>query len=199
MNTSLNLLPVHLQRWQLIRLRLLQWSGMCAIASVILCTVIYAVPVRRYRAQLGQIEARQRERARLEKLQKRLVTARARLADIQMQEGLILELGNPSPDLAVIGELSRAAAESEGGVHVKQFLFQRKNVPQGSITSEGSASSRARHTLTLTGTAADNRSVADFVAALRSAGVFITVDLKATGIEKVGTREIASYNLECVF
>jgi hypothetical protein len=116
-----------------------------------------------------------------------------------MQEGLILELGNPSPDLAVIGAVSRAAAENEGGVHVKQLLLQRQNVPQSSAMSEGSASSVARHTLTLTGTAVDNRSVADFVAALRSAGIFIAVDLKATGIQKTGSREIASYNLECVF
>jgi len=197
MKTYLNLMPQGLQRRELIRARVRQWSIVWVVAGALAVTV-GSIQWTRLGSARSRVLGLQKEYAPVETLQKDNTSIRSQIEELQQREKITLEIADERPVLTLLGSVSRAARECEGNVCVQKLSLKPARAAGGSRRLN-SAETDVQRRLTLNGLGVDNLSVARFVAALRDTGVFSQVDLKSTEATTVNTVQARTYHLECTF
>ncbi len=203
MKQHLNLLPWKLRCRLLLRRRLREWSTAWMLLAALL-TAWYGWECQGvFRSQqLLSVAARRASTVQSidtknQKLRQQIDLLNARLAKYGHLQGE--QLGFQL--LATISHSSRYCA---GRIQIQKMTFSHTQVaappaPQGTDETEKFPTHRDVRKLSLSGVAKNNLTIAQFVTALRDAGVFQAVDLKSSQGNVLADAESRTYHLECSF
>lgn len=186
--SHVNLLPMVYRRKQLILRCALLWSAIWLVALASVGVLYWIQHTQNHRAR-GRLESLRREYAPAKQLAEEVESLRLKIDELRNRESIVLTLADEQSMLTLVGLLSRATAQCEGGLCIQQLQLNRRQ-------ESGTHYSRI---LQLDGIAVDNHLVARFAAALRDTAAFQRVELKSSG-RRNGDGPVAQvYSLECFF
>jgi hypothetical protein len=193
MKTHLNLLPLEVQRWQIVRLRLGPW---CVIWSAValLWVTLAALDWQESQAASRKLKAIEEQLAPTRTLAETNRQLAAQIEALEKRESVALTLSNERPSLALLGMIARASQAAAGRVYVQQLQWNEAPPALGDATSVA-----PRAGLRLEGVGADNLSIARFAAALRDTDVFSQVSVHASNAAGEADESGRSYAIECAF
>ncbi len=170
MNHSINLIPPATQRRYALR-RVLRvgvtWLAASGACTAALLGVEWLRGVSTLR-ELMELEARYAPFVRIAEESEAL---RSKIAGLQSREEVALAIGHEESGLALLGLLSRAAADLDGTVYFDHLAYQ--------VPSTENASSLSRR-VQISGVGLDGVSVAGFATKLRESRVFKDVAVQNT-------------------
>ena len=144
--------------------------------------------------------------APLKKLQNELTSMQDEVKSIRERESWLVE-SDSQQTLQLMGIISHAAARNDGRINVQNMTLA--SIERPVETGEPKPTSRKRKSkdietehrmqLTLSGYAVDDLSVASFVAGLREAGVFESVELKSSESQLFQNHETRQYDVSCIY
>lgn len=189
MKTHVNLLPIAYRRKQLLWLRSKQWTAIAGVALAAAAMACWVQLTRNHRDQL-RLESLRREYLDVKETADKVELLKKEIDDLRQKEAIVLSLADEQPMLTLVGIVSQATRQCEGGLCVQRMQLQRRTEGEGKFNIR---------VLTLEGIAADNHLVARFAAALRDSEAFARVELKSSGRRIVQDAEGQAYSLECVY
>ena len=187
MKNSINLLPVHIRRRQIIWHICKSWFFLYCFTSMLLAGAAWwtwnkhseqKIALQTYQLQYAPIK-------RLEAESRSFVTE---TQSMQEREKLALQLSNQRSLLSLLGQLSIAAGNCYGNVNINHLSL---------ISDVETIEQKSESKLTLTGIGVDDVAIAQFVAELRDCQMFDHVQLTSSGSTIVEDRESKIYTLEC--
>jgi Tfp pilus assembly protein PilN len=213
MTDQMNLLPWGFRLRLLAYTRLRQWLIVWGVAVAVLAAY-GTVQTSRLHSQRARSQVLDAQCQPLRAMAAENKVISQRVAEISGRQSLLTTLDAAQYPLRLVGIVSQSTAATESRLFVEELGLTRSFVaaaptvkpPAGETSSAPSAAPAAqpppsveRLRLTLTGIAADDLAVARFIAALRDAQVFDSVELKSS----IGTdwkQGLArKYEVECTF
>ena len=204
MTTSINLVPYSFRRRLLIRRRLRQWT----VAWVLAACGAGSVSLEDY----GLVLTRQHRLSQLEqkceplRLQERAsVKMQEELDRLYDRESLLAKLERSDQPAQLIGIIGQAATGERREVHIGNFELVpiSQMVTEQKVDSNGQTRSISREIvrmqLQLDGLGLDDLAVAGFVAQLREAGVFQSVNLRSSVDARGLSPDVRQFQVVCVY
>ena len=200
MKRHLDLLPPDFRRRLLLRRAFVRW---CWIAGAALAPLLAACAFE----YVGMLDDRRAVENRLRRyrdvtdLQEEIRQSHREAAALRSQtEGLRVPDGGAGP-LAVIGLVSRAAAEASEAVQVRQLTMSTAGTTAAATAPRtgpkaAPPAAAAPTTASVGGIGLDDAAVARFVDGLRTAGG--AVELKSSSAQVVDGVPVRSFRIECV-
>ena len=159
----------------------------------------------RYLTDLSaQAAAVEKQAQPLRELRQNASEMRAEIRRIQERQSWLTE-SDSGQTLQLLGIISRAAGSINGRINVQNLnlhTIERTSAQHDENTSgdrKAKPETEPRMQLDLAGYAVDDIAVASFVAGLRDAGVFESVELKSSGSQIREEQEARQYELACVY
>jgi len=191
MKTSLNLVPAQLQRRTLLRQALRRWTlvwGACLVVGTAFCT--------RYWWQLHEREEkigrRDNESASVKRLLSHNEQLKTRLQQLQQWREQLRSLEDTQTPLVVLSIISHSAQDAGGRLRIDNLTLNAVSEPP---SQEASA---RRMVIELSGSALDDHAIGQFIASLRAAKLFESVELKATRGTAGTSESERQFRLQCV-
>ncbi|MDB5388210.1 MAG: Secreted protein [Planctomycetaceae bacterium] len=215
MKQHLNLLPWKLRWRMLLRQRLRHWVLVWSILAVG-CGLLYAQSWHGLALAQDELEIWQRRAVPVQAVQQKNASLQRKIAELQERLAKYGHLDSEQIGFQLLATISQSAGAVDGKIQVQKLAFKQTqvvdipatpNVPAAQPAPQPAPGTPVKkpkmkdvRTLTLSGVAASNLVLAQFVSSLRDSGAFHTVDLKLSTGSKVkaggGTRE---FQVECSF
>lgn len=203
MTVQADLLPVSVNNRRSVERALITWGVLWVIAGVAtfyLCHQ-HAQHLDRLEATAQAIEAQAKP---LNDVRRKAAVMRADIKRIQERESWMTE-SDSGQTLQLLGIVSQAAGRIEGRLNVESMnlqAFEREIIqPETSKRTDPKSrpKSEQRMKLDLAGHAVDDLAVASFIAGLRDAGVFESVELKSSVSQVREEFETRHYEATCIY
>jgi hypothetical protein len=194
MNRHLNLMPLRVQYRQALWGLARRWLLVAAVAVL----VAFGLAWRTWAGYLATLQRQAELRSAVQAARQTLDEVKSmqrQLKATTRQQAVALALADERPVLTLLGVVSQAARASDVEVAMEKLSFT-------AAAAEGKAKSPAlavANRLELRGVGRDNVAIAQFVAAMRDAGVFAAVDLKATAPSQLGSAQVRTFHVECTY
>lgn len=208
MKRHLNLLPWECQRRTLLRQRLRNWSFAWGLIGV-LCAALYSsewVRLSRSRHELGES---QRRAAGIQAIEQQNGKLKQEVTRLQGDIDKFGHLKNERIGIHLLGAVSQSWNVCGGKIQVRKMALREIYVADTVSPDKAGKPAPANpakppptrkvQTLSLSGVAAHNLAVSQFVAALRDTGAFVRVDLKSSKGNDDRQVNSHAYQVECVF
>lgn len=207
MTENPNLLPASVLNRRFLISRLRNWSVVWLLTTV--CVVSVCVARGQSAAALEERAAALAAAARpVRQLRAEQKNMEQQIRQIRERESWLVD-SDSQQTLQLLGIISEAAAATSGKVSVASMKLttierpvsaqETTSQPVRGRKSNSPVKYEQRMQLTLSGLAVDDLSVAAFVARLREAGVFESVELKSTISQIVEQHDVRNYSLTCVY
>ena len=205
MTVQSDLLPVSVRNRRSLVSSLKCWATVWVL--ILLATFYVCLGQNRLMKNLETTAARADAQANpLRKVQAEERRMRKQITEIRKRESWLTE-SDSGQTLQLLGVVSRAARENHGRINVETLKVREI---ERALESPKPAANRRSKTkqkvavekkmqLDLNGIAVDDLAVASFVAVLREAGVFESVELKSTLSEIVSNHETRKYEVSCLY
>jgi hypothetical protein len=210
MKRHLNLLPWSLRCRMLLRQRLRQWAIVWSFLAVG-CGVLYAQSWHGLSTTQDELELWQRRAVAVQSVHEKNGALRRKIAALQERLTKYGHLNSEQIGFQLLATISQSSESVDGKIQVQNLAFRQTQVAEAppetktpvAPAAPGAAikppKMREVRTLSLTGIAANNLAVAQFVSSLRDSGAFQRVDLKSTKGSKVAGSGVRNYLVECAF
>lgn len=215
MKPYLNLLPWKLRCRMLLRQRIRQWAMVWSALAV--CSVLmYAQSWTGLTTAQEELEVWQRRAVAVQSVQEQNAKLQRKIAALQERLVKYGHLNSEQIGFQLLATISQSSGAVDGKIQVQKLAFRQFQVPEappaaapGTPAAPVSApvpgapvkppKMRDVRTLSLTGVAANNLAVAQFVSSLRDSGAFQSVDLKSSLGSKAAVGRMRNYQVECSF
>ncbi len=205
MNTATDLLPESVVNRRYVASRLKGWAMAWLVVAIV---TSYFCIVRRGHLRDIEVQAAcfAAEASPLKELQNEQRKMMKEVKSIRERESWLIE-SDSQQTLQLLGIISHAAAKNDGRINVQTLALSTIERPvAGAEVPTGRNKRKAkeieteqRMQLDLNGVAVDDLSVASFIAGLREANVFESVELKSSERQIFENHETRQYAVMCVY
>lgn len=136
-------------------------------------------------ADSRRLSALERRHAPVQALQQECEQMESSIQTLSNAQQLVLQLVDTQPTVTLLGVLADAAADTKGRVFVQQFDLEQPS------------DAKDPRLAVLTGVGQNNKSVAQFAAALRESNLFIDVTLSSSDSNNTQSDTARSFRIEC--
>ena len=205
MTIQSNLLPVSVRNRRFAVSSVKWWAAAWVVTA--LAAFYFCLERNRSMTDLETAAARVAAQAQpLRKIRAHERSLQKKMSQIRQRESWLTE-SDSGQTLQLLGIISHAACDNHGRISVETLTVQEieraveekpsQTVPQPRKPARVQTEKKMQ--LDLNGIAVDDLAVASFVALLREAHVFESVELKSTLSEVVNNHEIRKYELSCLY
>lgn len=204
MSRHLNLLPWKVRCRALWRERLRQWCFLWGIVAVATFSAS-CWEWQRFASSQQELETWQRRSEGIQSIESTNGELQEKIRILQARLTKYGHFENERNGFHLLATVSQSAGLTNGKLQVQKLTFKTMHVADAAATpapnaKPGPPKMRTVHVLSLSGVAATNLTLAQFVSSLRDSAAFETVELKSS---QQGKGEIASgpraYQVECSF
>lgn len=204
MTDSPNLLPHSVQNHRYVVVWLKRWSVVWLATAMV--TTWFGIARQRHLLDLKLTAAHlAAEAAPIRDLKTQCLALNNEISIIRERESWLTD-SESHQMLQLLGIISSATAAADGRINVQSLaLAQTEPPPQRSTKPTAPRQKKQpdipvrRTELSLNGFAVDDLAVASFVAGLREAGVFESVELKSSAGQILNNHETRQYDVLCVY
>ncbi len=195
MKAYVNLLPPNVQRREVLRRSVRLWIVPWAGAALALAAA-GGIWLRHNATQAALAQSLERQHARAELLEARLLAVRGEIAELERQVAADRPLEDLTPGATIVGIVSQAARSLAGELHVEHLAFETREPAALPPVGGAAGADSLRRVLAVRGVALEGSSVVRLSAALRETGAFAAVEVKSVAAEPRDAG-LQHYVLEC--
>lgn len=195
MKAYVNLLPPNVQRRELLRRSVRLWIAPWVGAALVFAAA-GGIWLRYNATQAALAQSLERQHARAELLEARLLTVRREIAELERQVAADRPLEDLTPGATIVGIVSQAAHKLAGELHVEHLAFETREPAALPPVGGAAGADSLRRVLAVRGVALEGSSVVRLSAALRETGAFAAVEVKSVAAEP-SDAGLQHYVLEC--
>ena len=206
---SINLLTWRFRLYLLVRARLLQWSVVWSVGSVVMLT-LWQLENHHLGASQDALAIMESRCQPLQQMQLQNSQLAKKVADLHSHQSLLARLDDEQVPYRLLGLVSQKVAECTGTIRIDSLSIDRKMEaeplpPAGKGTTTAKPADptpavpkmREVTTLNLNGVAEGNITVSQFVGLLRDSQVFQTVELVSSIGADTNTLRTQAYFVKC--
>ncbi|MBC7967201.1 MAG: PilN domain-containing protein [Fuerstia sp.] len=207
---SINLLTWRFRLYLLVRTRLLQWSVIWAVGSLLM-VIWWQLESRRLSAAQEALAIMESRCLPLQQMQRENMQLARRVRDLKSHQSLLTRLNDEQLPYRLLGLLSQKVSECQGTLRIDSMAIDKKMETERLTPTEAALAVKKAAAgkpvapqmhevtiLTLNGVADGNITLSQFVGLLRDSQVFQTVELISSIGADNQTRRSQSYLVKCV-